>query len=173
MLRELLRSPRISSRINVNDTWRINHSGIQGGTPLHFAARWNKRESCQLLLKFGADAAALDYRNRTPLIIACAQRSGINCVTALLDATARKSSFNVAEQRSCYTALHWASSWSREDAQVLEQLLAMNGLDLMCRDADSRTALDWAKRHKYAGRQSPLLDVFMRAYSDQDISSDN
>jgi len=41
-----------------------------GSTPLHFAARFDQRDAAELLLEYGADAAARDGDGRTPVEVA-------------------------------------------------------------------------------------------------------
>ena len=51
----------------------INSEGILGNTPLHYATIANNKEIAEILLRFGANINATNYRNSTLLHIAASQ----------------------------------------------------------------------------------------------------
>jgi ankyrin repeat protein len=56
---------------------RIDAIDLGGSTPLHFAARWGKREVTALLLASGAAVNAKDFSGHTPLHYAASQNADV------------------------------------------------------------------------------------------------
>lgn len=127
----------------------INKTDGLGCTPLHWAARLDRRQLCTLLLEHGADATATDTRDRTAGD--CARAVGYTECMQQLASYALK-------QRGCSTRytdeLHKAIAAA--DTPLL-RLLIDAGADLHTPDKAGWPVLHQAVQHNHAGCLPYLL----------------
>lgn len=156
---------------NGTDVNRIENN--QACTPLHWAARCNRREAAEFLIEHGADVNARDYTGMTPLHYA-ALCGHCEMVEMLLNKKAQVNAFDCqgltplhlaaqyghvkavevlltygadlsAKTSYCgLTPLHWAAYWRH--IEVINVLLK-NGADINARDHNGRTPLTWAEQN--------------------------
>ena len=133
---------------------------IAGWTPLHFAARSNRKEIVELLITVGADVNVEADNGLTPLHNA----SGADKEVAEL-LIAEGPDVN-AKDRTEWTPLHYAAC--RGNKEVVEPLIA-NGADVNAKDGGGDTPLDEAIKYdnpetadllrKHGGKTSEELKV--------------
>ena len=124
---------------------------IAGWTPLHFAARSNRKEIVELLITVGADVNVEADNGLTPLHNAAANAD--KEVAELL--IAEGSDVN-AKDIAEWTPLHYAAG--RGNKEVGELLIA-NGADVNAKKKYGYTPLDLAIKYKY-----PVLADLLRKH---------
>jgi ankyrin repeat protein len=104
------------------------------GEQLVTAVRRKNDGTVRLLLEMGANIEAVDYRRRTPLMVA-ATKGYASTMQLLLDKGAK---LGTTDQHG-FTALHYAVRENQYDAT---RLLLDKGADLESRDENGETPLD-------------------------------
>ncbi|KAI5492167.1 spectrin binding [Trichomonas vaginalis G3] len=116
----------------------INAKGKYGCTPLHYAARYNSKETAEIFISNGADINAKGKYGCTPLHWAARDNSKETAEILISNGA----DIN-AKDKDEWTPLHWAASAnSKETAEIL----ISNGADINAKDKDEATPLHWAAR---------------------------
>jgi len=113
----------------------IGKSGPSGILPLHAAARHGKLAVIQFLVAAGTPVDARDADGWTPLLFAASEGH----LEALKHLQAAGADFNAFDHNGA-TALLLAAS--NEDLETVRYLLQVEGIDLLARDSEDRTAYD-------------------------------
>jgi len=112
-------------------------AGPGGRTVLHMAAEESSLEALQLMVKFNADASAVDDQGFAPLHVSASKVNGLACVNFLLTL-----GVNVDERTAnALTPLHLAAEI---DAVETVQMLLDHGADPSLKDVNGRSALHCA-----------------------------
>ena len=115
-----------------------------GGTPLHWAARFNENPAViTALLDAGADPKARDeFFGAPPLHQAAGHNNNPAVITALLNAGANPN----ARDKSGATSLHWAAGFSQHPAVIAALLDA--GADTAAQDEKGHVPSDYAEKNE-------------------------
>jgi len=131
---------------NVNQIQEGALSGmLPSGTALHVATYAGRIEICKSLLEAGADVNVKNQKGATPLLVGLS-RGTIACVPTLLAYGADVNSRDMQGR----TALMFLAMYGENDVvaqSVLHEVLA-NVANVDARDANGKTAEDWATDYK-------------------------
>ena len=158
-IRELL---AMGANVNSDEAGAF-HGLLANGTPLDVAASADRGQICQVLIDAGADVNVRNRYGKTPLLVALSH-DGIHCVPALLNHGADPT----AKDQHDRTALMLLfTNYDADDSvvRIIARFLVNHGVDVEARDADGKTAEDWArdqKRDKWASELHALAKIRRR-----------
>jgi uncharacterized protein len=129
---------------------------LPSGTALHVAAYVGRIEICKSLLEAGAEVNAKNQKGATPLMVGLS-RGTIACIPTLL---AYGADVNARDMQG-RTALMFLATYGEDDAVaqgILHDVLPKVD-DVDARDANGKTAEDWATdyKRKHLAEQLRLL----------------
>ena len=138
---------------NPGEAHHLSDRGSHEDTLLHGAADEGSEKMVRRLLAAGADVAARDFFDRTPLVIVAAAEGGsVEVVRMLLGAGADPA----AKDSRKMTALHWAALLDRD---AVAQVLLNAGADASASDIGKDTPLHIACDRGFEKVVSLLLDA--------------
>jgi len=115
----------------------------EGHTPLHYAAQEGKTKKIRMLVEAGADVNRMEMNGFAPLHLAAGE-GHVKAVQALLAAGADMEIENPLNENN--TPLMLASQYGLTE---ITKLLVEHGANRQHPDAEGRTALDFAVKHRY------------------------
>ncbi|XP_063701491.1 GA-binding protein subunit beta-2 [Culicoides brevitarsis] len=121
-----------------------------GTTPLHFAAKYNHAETCQVLLRGGLSKDARTKVDRTPLHLAVFE-GHFKIVELLLQHKCNPNAVDMLKM----TPLHWAVE--KENAKIVE-LLLKNGADATIKSKFGKSPVMMAVQKNNSRLMDLLLD---------------
>jgi serine/threonine-protein phosphatase 6 regulatory ankyrin repeat subunit B len=122
-------------------------------TPLHITCGNTSESLTNLLLKYGANPAAKDENDRTPLMHASKHEHSINIIKRLVKA--KKQILDIDDHDS-NTAVHFAAENGRTDN--LEQLV-WEGAEIMVKNCKEETPLHLAAKFGHSETVHKILDL--------------
>ena len=132
---------------------KVNTKGMLNATPLHIASLSGYPTNINLLLKHGADIAAVKDGGATALHEAA--RGGTDNASAVEALIAAKADVKAVDGRG-QTALHLAAS---EGNQGAVKVLLANGADVNAKDKKDRTPIYYASRR----RKQEVVELLKKA----------
>lgn len=153
----------IAMGANVNQTQSGAFQGLMSsGTALHVAASAGREDICVALLEAGAATDARSTTGQTPLLAALS-RGTIGCIPALLEYGANVNSTDGQGKTALMMLMNFGPD-DRRIQNILQTMLA-RGAALNAKDADGKSAADWAVYYKHE-RFKELL----RSFPDQPVN---